>query len=355
MRPEQEVSTWNLGRLRLAVQMLMLTGTVYGGLLTGPYLADKISNALPALSCAFDQKNGAYCALIPFQHQFHHRVGEAVARAGGVALEMFIPLFFTFVTFYAFFVVLNKAFCGWVCPLGTLQELLYKAGRHLGLVAHPVRGRLLGRIRPAKWLILLFLVFLLPLMAGLGVLPHAAGDAFCQICPSRIATTLLTANTEQITLDGSGALDLFFSALRNLLFGFIVIAALTVRQPFCRICPMLAFHALFRRLALLRLNKREHGKCGSCDLCVRACPMDIPEISQRHGPAAFHEDCTLCGRCAEFCPDDDVIRIEWMRIPLFRSATAYFRKRSRQEKPDGSLPRRRPSASTVAAAEADNG
>ncbi|PCI41573.1 MAG: hypothetical protein COB46_03490 [Rhodospirillaceae bacterium] len=37
------------------------------------------------------------------------------------------------VVFGLFFVVLNKAFCGWVCPLGTVQKLMYKVGRHLKL------------------------------------------------------------------------------------------------------------------------------------------------------------------------------------------------------------------------------
>ncbi|MBF0367872.1 MAG: 4Fe-4S binding protein [Magnetococcales bacterium] len=333
--PSVETRFWNLSRLRLMVQLVLFGVTVYGGLLVGPYLSDKISDALPALSCAFDQSNGAYCVLIPLQHQMHHRVGEAIVRLGGVSLDMFVPLFFTLVTFFVFFVFLNKGFCGWVCPLGTAQELLYRLGRWFKLGIHRLTGGGLKRVRPVKWLILLLLVFTLPLLAGLGVAPHAAGDAYCQICPSRILTTLLTANMEQMAVSEAGWLDFTLSALRNLLFGFMLVAALTVRQPFCRICPMLAFHALARRFSFLQLDKQAHDRCQKCEMCVQACPMDIPEISNQHGPKAFHEDCTLCGRCAEFCPDDDVIRIRFLRWPLFRSAAAYFRSRTRLEKPDG--------------------
>jgi ferredoxin-type protein NapH len=334
-KSNKTISGFSLSRLRLAVQGVMLAITVYGGAIVGPYLADKISNALPALSCAFDKSNGAYCVLIPLQHQFHHRIGETIARVGEFSLSLLVPLLFTMITFFAFFIFLNKAFCGWVCPLGTFQELLYKLGRRMDVAMHRLGVTGLKRVRPIKWIILLVLVFLLPLITGLGLAPHAAGDAYCQICPSRIVTTLLTANTEQVAIDSSGWLDFTFGALRNLLLGFILIAALTTRQPFCRICPMLAFHALFKRLAFLRLAKPSHDNCGRCNLCEKSCTMDIPEIAQKSGSAAFHEDCTLCGRCAEFCPDDDVIQIRFGPLPLFRSKKDYFLQRSRQEKPDG--------------------
>ncbi|MBF0444997.1 MAG: 4Fe-4S binding protein [Magnetococcales bacterium] len=319
------------------VQSLMLGITVYGGLLVGPYLSNKISDALPALSCAFDQENGAYCVLIPFQHQFHHRIGETFVRIGELTLSMFMPLLFTFLTFYIFFIFLNKAFCGWVCPLGTVQELLYRLGRRMNLTIHRLGEDKINRVRPIKWIILLFLVFLLPLLTGLGITPHAAGDAYCQVCPSRIVTTLLTANTEQVAVSSASWLEFTFGAIRNLMIGFIIIAAMTIRQPFCRICPMLAFHAIFRRFSFLRLDKKEHAKCGRCDLCVKSCPMDIPEISNKHGSAAFNEDCTMCGRCVEFCPDNGVISLRFGPVALFKSSTDYFRRRSRQEKPDGTI------------------
>jgi hypothetical protein len=54
-----------LSRLRFVVQVAMLFITVWGSVIVGTYMADKISNSLPALSCAYDQGNGGYCVLIP--------------------------------------------------------------------------------------------------------------------------------------------------------------------------------------------------------------------------------------------------------------------------------------------------
>lgn len=121
-----------LGRFRFTVQILMLFVTVYGGALLGSYTVDRISQALPSLSCAYDKMTGDHCILIVEQHQLHHRVGEALTKLQSLTLMVFVPTLISIATFFAFFFFLNKAFCGWVCPMGTVQELLFRAGRGRG-------------------------------------------------------------------------------------------------------------------------------------------------------------------------------------------------------------------------------
>lgn len=339
-------NTFTLSRLRLGVQVIMLFFTVYGGALVGHYLSDKVTGALPALSCAYDQKNSAYCVLIPMQHQLHHRVGESIVRAQQFSIDYIIPFGFTMLTFFAFFVVLNKAFCGWICPLGTVQELAYKVGRHLKLGIRRFTQDSVGKVRPVKWAVLILMVLVLPLMAGLGYTSYVTGDAYCQVCPSRVVTTLLTANTEQIALNTADNTAMAFSAARSAIFGFIVILAFGMRQPFCRVCPMLALHAVFRRVVPLRLAKKASGdKCGKCKACYQACPMDIHEVAFEFGAKAFHQDCTMCGRCVEFCPDDGMLALKLGPLPLFQSSAAYMKRRAKIDKPDGTLPNKKPKSS----------
>jgi NAD-dependent dihydropyrimidine dehydrogenase PreA subunit len=329
-----------LGRLRLWVQLLMLFVTVYGSVFVGSYMADKISNNLPALSCAYDQMNGGYCVLIPTQHILHHRIGEGIVRAQQLTFGMVLPLLMSFVSFFAFFFVIGKAFCGWVCPLGTLQELIGKFGRRFGIGLRRLESGDLGaakKARPVKWLLLLGLVFLLPLTTGLGVTPHSLGNPYCDICPSRVATTLLSGNTEQLALRTNDNISFGLGAIANLLIGFILVGALAVRQPFCRICPLLAFNAVFQRLSPMRLAKTKHDSCDKCGICTEACPMDIPEIAKAEGRKAYNEDCTLCGRCAEYCPQEGIIQMKWGPFALFSSRREYYKNRVKGELPDGTV------------------
>ncbi len=329
-----------LSRVRFAVQMLMLFLTVYGSVVIGHYAAEKITGALPALSCAYDKANGAYCVLVPTQHQVHHRIGMAIVQAQQLTTQMVLPLLMVFLTFFAFFFVIGKAFCGWVCPLGTLQEFVGKIGRRFGIgVRRFEKGDLgvVGRIRPVKWILLLGLVFLLPLLTGLGVTPHSLGNPYCDICPSRIATTLLTGNTEELALRIDDGWKFGLGATANVLIGFMLVGGLALRLPFCRICPLLAFNSVFQRLSPMRLSKPTKANCGSCHICTDSCPMDIPEISANEGRKAYNEDCTLCGRCAEYCPQDKIIELKWGPLALFSSSREYYKAKVKREFPDGTV------------------
>lgn len=322
----------NLSLLRKLVQLGAFVFLVYGSAIVGFYTADKLSVAFPALTCAYDMQSADYCTLIPLQHQMDHRVGGVLA-AGGTVLAALLPSLITLATFVLLFVVLNKAFCGWICPLGFFQELLSMVGQKLGLQrVESLPAAVVDKIRPLKWLILVALVFALPLLTGLGITGHEAGDPFCKICPSRILTSLATGNTEQLYLDTSSWGYLLLSLVANFLFGLILIWGLFVRQPFCRICPMLALHAVFRKIGLVRLVKNAKPRCEKCGLCARACPMDIREIhTEMEKRDVLFPDCTLCGRCVEFCPDKDVLQLKYTFVPLLRADPAYFKKRKKAQ------------------------
>lgn len=318
--------------LRKTVQLSAFILLVYGGILLGPYGADKLSKALPSLSCAYDPYSADYCALIPLQHQIHH--GFEQVFAGHIPFWMaLIPIVITLGTFLILFVLLNKAFCGWICPLGFFQDMLSIIGQKLGLRMKPsLTDETVNKIRPIKWLMLAGLIFVLPLLSAAGYVNETWGAPFCAICPSRIMTTLLTGSTDQLYVDTASSSLMVLSVIGDFLFGLMIAIGLTVRQPFCRICPMLALHAIFRKVGLLRLVKNSTPRCEKCGLCANACPMDIREIhTEMEKKDITFQDCTLCGRCVEFCPDDKVMQFRYLGFPIFSSSAKYFKKRKQAQ------------------------
>lgn len=170
-------------------------------------------------------------------------------------------------------------------------------------------------------------------MAGIGWVNHDLGDPFCKICPSRILTSLATGDSSQLYLDSANNTTLVLSLTADFLFGLMIALALTIRLPFCRICPMLALLAVFRKLGLLRLVKNATPRCDKCGLCAKACPMDISEIhTEMQKRDVTFEDCTLCGRCVEFCPDKDVLQLKYAMFPVVTADPAYFKQRKKDQR-----------------------
>jgi len=193
-------------------------------------------------------------------------------------------------------------------------------------------SKLVERIRPVKWLMLGLLVILFPLASGLGFVGHELGDPFCKICPSRILTSLAAGQLNQLYIDTSSIGFMILSIIADTMFGLILLLSLTMRQPFCRICPMLAMHAMFRKVGLVRLVKNYTSRCDKCGLCAKACPMDIKEIHTSKEKDILFPDCTLCGRCVEFCPDKGVMAMKYVVIPIKVSNPQYFKARNQAQK-----------------------
>lgn len=184
-------------------------------------------------------------------------------------------------------VLLGRFICGFLCPFGWFQELLYKI---------PTRKLPTKRLKPLcylKYAVLLVMVVALPVFItnelGMGT------PFFCKyLCPQGV-------------LEGAIPLSLVNNSIRAALGNLfhwklgvlIVIAVLSVvfYRPFCKwLCPLGAFYALFNRVSLLQL-KVNKDKCVSCGKCARACKMDVDVTKHPN-----HTECIRCGMCAKACP-----------------------------------------------------
>jgi len=70
---------------------------------------------LPTFACPYNAGSPGTCYLIAMQHGLHITWSELISYRG---LAFFIGL----LTFVLFFIIFNKSWCGFMCPLGTLQD-----------------------------------------------------------------------------------------------------------------------------------------------------------------------------------------------------------------------------------------
>ncbi len=192
-----------------------------------------------------------------------------------------------------FGLLLGRMICGWLCPIGLGQELLYKI--KTPKLKKSKATRVLSYL---KYVILLVLVVIVPLVFTI--------PGFCEfICP---AGTLeggvgLLINPENEAL--LAILGPLFSWKFTLLV-LIIVACIFVYRGFCRfLCPLGAIYGFFSKIALLGI-KLDKNKCTDCGLCITACKMDIKRVGD-------HE-CIQCGECIAVCPAK---AIAWKGSKLF--------------------------------------
>lgn len=180
--------------------------------------------------------------------------------------------------------LVRRAFCSYLCPLGALSEWLRALGRKLRLPAlRAPRGA--DRVLSLGKYAVLGLVLYLTWRAG--ELLFRGFDP-CYALISRHGT------------------DITFWAYG--VSGTLAAASLFVMLPLCRwLCPFAAVLHLFSRPGLMRI-KRTEALCTDCRRCSRACPMAIPvhELAQVTAPR-----CTSCMNCVDACPHRNPSALVW--------------------------------------------
>ncbi|MEJ2425497.1 MAG: 4Fe-4S binding protein [Candidatus Thiodiazotropha sp.] len=315
------INNVNLKRFRFWLQIGFFALFVYGG-----YLAINLGNSLPTFSCAFNNDGrGGVCFLMPIQHLMATRWSSLFGYAGLGVLTAFL-------TFALWFIVLNKGWCGYACPLGTIQDWISSLRTRLGIRSGRYTKPQFRSLSSIKY-VLLALTLLIPLGIGGGYLPHSLGTPFCDICPGRMILPLFTGDTSQLTIDFSSKTAMIMTALGMLITGLFFTGAFIKKRFFCFFCPMSALHYLFSKPALLNLRK-DGDKCTRCGDCYRVCDMQIREIADDvDNPRIMKDDCILCFKCVAACPEEGALKVTFVGLPIFEATEAGFNKRMNQGKP----------------------
>jgi len=167
--------------------------------------------------------------------------------------------------FIVFTLVFGRLFCGFICPVGTIQELAYKI---------PARkSRISNKTLQFIFQLIFFTAFVvLGIVFSIAILSYLGFEDFFHI------------NTES---------PFFY------VFVALLLVSVFIYRPFCRFfCPYGLLLALAAIKSVFKL--RRNDKCNECSKCEEACPTG------EAGGDDLKRECYLCNRCKEVCTEDAI-------------------------------------------------
>ena len=321
-RLRRAINSSRVSSFRFYFQIAAFILLVYGG-----YLAINVGDQLPTFACVFEDGSGGSCYLMGFQHQMATPFSKLFTGRG-------IGIMMGLLTFVGFFILFNKAWCGFVCPLGTIQDWITKVRNRFGIRYSCYSDPVNRRLKPIKY-ILLGLLILIPMgignsLAGLPKLNHDFTVPFCMICPGRTVLPLFVGDISQLAIDFSSKTKMVLTALGMAVTGLFFVGAFVKKRFFCLFCPMSAFHYIFSKAGLLRLTKNGN-KCTRCGNCYRACDVGIPSIADDiESKNMVTDDCMMCLKCVEVCPEEGCLKASFLGLPVYESTAEGFFKRTKE-------------------------
>jgi NAD-dependent dihydropyrimidine dehydrogenase PreA subunit len=315
MHPELRLRPRPITRLRWLVRFLAFGVLLYGGfLLTGPERA--AAPVGPGLKPVIGRASGSQVVL-PATVCIYQRQGlcrgcslyfVSDALTWQPPLERFGPYLLLLLVLL---LLAGRLWCGWICPLGLVSDVLTRLREATGLGRLRLTARTRDGLVWAKYALLVLALGLAALAAHPSMAEHrlALVDPFCRVCPARILTPFFTGDAICWT-ELSSPLGIVFTGLGLVAFALFFLG-LFVRRFWCRLCPVGGLSALFNRTGLVGLVK-QGARCVGCGACQRVCPLDVTRVYRtEHGEVTAYE-CHLCLRCVEACPEPGCLRFQWL-------------------------------------------
>ncbi|MCK4258435.1 MAG: 4Fe-4S binding protein [Halanaerobiales bacterium] len=174
-------------------------------------------------------------------------------------------------------IFLGAAFCGWICPFGTVQEYIGRLGRKIFKKRY--NKFIPKKIKPfLQAFRYIFLAIILYKTVETGKLFFAPYDPY---------HTLFNIWSDELSI------------ISFVILGITILAGLIEERAWCKYaCPLGAINGLFNKISIFKIHRNEK-QCLDCGICNRECPMDIDVDNKSKITSSI---CVRCGKCVSICP-----------------------------------------------------
>ena len=188
---------------------------------------------------------------------------------------------FLLIAFLAASWIFRKSFCGWLCPVGTVSEYLWRLGRQTFGRNFRIPRKLDVGLRSLKYLLLGLFLY------AVGSMSVEAIRAFLE-GPYGIVDDVKMLNFFR-----------YLGLTGGIVVALLVVASVFVQNFWCRyLCPYGALMGLVSVASPLRI-RREASLCIDCGKCAKACPSALPVDKLVSIQSA---ECIGCMECVAECP-----------------------------------------------------
>jgi polyferredoxin len=181
-------------------------------------------------------------------------------------------------------ILFGPVLCGWLCPLGTIQEWFGKLGRKIFKKKYNnvIPYKYDKYLRYLRYVILVWVVYVTAVTGKLVFQEYDPYFALFNFWSSEVAVGSL------------------------IILGVTLAMSLIIERPWCKYaCPLGALTGISNLFRVFKV-KRNASTCISCGACDRACPMNI---SISDSDAVLNHQCISCMKCTseEACPIGNTI------------------------------------------------